>query len=144
MGGVLSLLTATQNVIAELINLTKPSTNSRNLTLNDLLGRARKEMDMENQNCCNERADVVPQPSGTLNLNQATYATDEQIADIMAYHPWDADKIKKGQAVRDVLGAALKVIIEVVPPSPDRSVAIRKIRDARMDCNSAITHNGKY
>lgn len=28
--------------------------------------------------------------------------------------------------------------------SPDKSVAIRKIREARMDCNSAITHDGKY
>jgi hypothetical protein len=35
------------------------------------------------------------------------------------------------------------VIIETVPPSPDRSVAIRKLREARMDCNSAITFDGK-
>lgn len=39
---------------------------------------------------------------------------------------------------------AVKTIVGCVPPSPDRSAAIRKIREARMDCNSAITHGGKY
>jgi len=78
-----------------------------------------------------------------LDLNRATSITDEQLNDVMTYHKWDDEKIAKGQKVRDALGAALKVIIENVPPSPDRSCAIRKLRDARMDCNSAITHNGK-
>ena len=79
-----------------------------------------------------------------LNLNQATTISDEEIADVMAYHPWDEEKIQKGGKVREALGNALKVIIENVPPSPDRSTAIRKLREARMDCNSAITHSGKF
>lgn len=79
-----------------------------------------------------------------MNLNQATSITDEELKDVMDYHKWSDEQIKTGQAVRDSIGAALKIIIETVPPSPDRSTAIRKLRDARMDCNSAITHNGKY
>ena len=78
------------------------------------------------------------------NLNQATTISDEELKGVMDYHPWDQSKIDKGNLVRAALAQALKVIIENVPPSPDRSCAIRKIRDARMDCNSAITHNGQF
>ena len=39
---------------------------------------------------------------------------------------------------------AVKIIVELVPPGPDRTVAIRKIREARMDANSALTFGGKY
>lgn len=68
----------------------------------------------------------------------------EKINDMMEYHPWDEAKIARGKLVRDALSKALEVIFENVPASPDRSVAVRKIREARMDCNSAITHDGKY
>lgn len=66
------------------------------------------------------------------------------VDDMMQYHPWDKDKISKGENVRNAIGNAIKVILESVPPSPDRSAAIRKLREARMDCNSAITHDGRY
>lgn len=79
-----------------------------------------------------------------LNLNQATTISEEELKDVMNYHPWDDAKIEKGNKVREALGNALRVIIENVPPSPDRSTAIRKLRDVRMDCNSAITHDGKF
>jgi hypothetical protein len=68
----------------------------------------------------------------------------EAIADMFTYHPWDSDQTARGTLVRDALESAVRVIIENVPPSPDRSAAIRKIREARMDCNSSITHRGKY
>lgn len=79
-----------------------------------------------------------------INLNQATSITDEQLSDVMAYHPWNETKIAQGNKIRVALGEALRVIIENVPPSLDRSVAIRKLREARMDCNSAITHSGAF
>ncbi len=79
-----------------------------------------------------------------VNLNQATSISEEQLKSVMDYHPWDDAKIAKGQLVRTALSNAIRVIIENVPPSPDRSCAIRKLRDARMDCNSAITHNGAF
>ncbi len=60
------------------------------------------------------------------------------------YHAWDETKIEAGKKVRQALAEACKVIVEHVPPSADRSAAIRKIREARMDANSAITHGGKY
>ena len=78
-----------------------------------------------------------------FNLDTATSATDEQIASVMNYHPWCEEQIASGNKVRSALGEALKVILNVVPPSLDRTVAIRKLREARLDCNSAITFNGK-
>jgi hypothetical protein len=60
------------------------------------------------------------------------------------YHTWDEAKIEAGRKVRKALAEAVKVIVEHIPPSADRSAAIRKIREARMDANSAITHGGKY
>jgi len=86
-----------------------------------------------------------------LNFGQAVNSADTVTADIkllivdmFEYHRWDEQKIEKGKAVREALMKAVEVIVENVPPGPDRTVAIRKIREARMDCNSAITHDGKY
>lgn len=78
------------------------------------------------------------------NPNYAIEISDEEIAGIFDYHPWDEAKIDAGKKVRAALGAAYKAVIENVPPCPDRTVALRKIREARMDANSAITHGGLY
>lgn len=66
------------------------------------------------------------------------------IDDMFEYHAWDKDQQACGSVVRAVLATAVREIIGSVPPCPDRSTAIRKLREARMDCNSAITHRGKY
>jgi len=68
----------------------------------------------------------------------------EAVEDAFDYHPWDEQKTARGQEIRQALARAVKVIIENAPPCPDRSAAIRKLREARMDANSAITHDGKY
>lgn len=79
-----------------------------------------------------------------INLSTAVNISDEQIKQVMDYHPWDEQKVAKGKIVKDALSVALKAIIENIPPSADRSAAIRKLRDCRMDCNSALTHNGMF
>ena len=66
------------------------------------------------------------------------------IEDAFEYHPWNEAQNAMGARVRKALADAVKVIVKEVPPCPDRSAAIRKIREARMDANSAITHEGKY
>lgn len=81
-----------------------------------------------------------------MDLSRITELTDEvslAIDDMFEYHPWDEAQKAHGSVVRTVLADAVKVIIKHVPPCADRSAAIRKIREARMDANSAITH-GKY
>ena len=82
-----------------------------------------------------------------MQLNVATILDEEvdaTIEEMFTYKPWDDDQIESGKAVVEALMAAMRVIISNVPPSPDRSVAIRKIREARMDCNSAIAHKGRF
>lgn len=75
---------------------------------------------------------------------ELTPAVEAAVDDAFDYHPWTPAQIESGTRVRRVLAAAIKQIILDVPPGPDRTVAIRKIREARMDANSAITHAGKY
>jgi hypothetical protein len=72
--------------------------------------------------------------------------TPELARDIDAafdYQPWNEEQKAAGKAVREALAAAFKVIVREVPPGPDRTVALRKLREARMDCNSAITFGGR-
>lgn len=82
-----------------------------------------------------------------MDLNRATVLTPEVLAavdDCFDYHPWSEEQKEQGALVREALADAVKLIISTVPAGPDRSTAIRKIREARMDCNSAITHKGEY
>lgn len=82
-----------------------------------------------------------------MDFTRATELTPEvsaAIDDAFVYHAWDAEKIQKGVLVREALANAVKVIVANVPARPDRTVAIRKVREARMDANSALTHGGQY
>ncbi len=84
-----------------------------------------------------------------MNFTRETHVieggeVEKAIDDAFEYHPWTEEQIAKGKEVREALATAVKVIVANVPPGPDRTVAIRKIREARMDANSAITHGGKY
>jgi hypothetical protein len=81
------------------------------------------------------------------DLNRATELTTEvgnEIEAMFQYAPWDAEQKARGSAVKEMLVNAFKAIVAFVPPCPDRSAALRKLREVRMDCNSAITHKGKY
>lgn len=79
-----------------------------------------------------------------MDINRATSITDAEVAAIFDYQPWTSEQVASGKVVREAHGEAFKAVIENVPPCPDRTVALRKIREARMDANSAITHGGKY
>jgi hypothetical protein len=69
---------------------------------------------------------------------------NDLVDDMFTYHSWSKDQVEKGNKVKEALAEACKVIYRNVPISSDRSSAIRKLREARMDANSAITHNGIY
>lgn len=82
-----------------------------------------------------------------MDFTRATVLTPdvtEAIADAFDYHPWSELQTAQGRRIREALAEAVEVIVSNAPPCPDRSAAIRKLREARMDCNSAISHNGKY
>jgi hypothetical protein len=73
-------------------------------------------------------------------LLKVLYAVDEQYD----YHPWDEKQERVGAMVLRALKEVAANIIMYVPPCADRSTALRKLREVRMDVNSAITHKGKY
>lgn len=79
-----------------------------------------------------------------LRASEVTQEVTDGVKDMFEYHAWDEDQKGRGALVRNALMDAVRVIIATVPPCPDRTVAIRKLREARMDANSAITHRGKY
>jgi hypothetical protein len=73
-----------------------------------------------------------------------TPEVDKAIDDAFDYHKWTDEQTMAGELIRTALASAVKTIVRNAPPSADRSAAIRKIREACMDANSAITHGGKY
>jgi hypothetical protein len=64
--------------------------------------------------------------------------------DFYSWKDWTDQQAMAGSAIRLALAEAVKAIVAGAPPSADRSSAIRKVREAWMDANSAITHAGKY
>jgi len=69
---------------------------------------------------------------------------EQAIDDAFEDHEWTDEQVKAGAYIREALAVAVKAIVAGAPPSPDRTTAIRKLREARMDANAAITHGGKY
>ena len=85
--------------------------------------------------------------SPVVDLTRATEVTPEvrtAIGDIFKDHPWNSAQDTQGALLRGDHERLMETIIEIVPPCPDRSCAMHKLREARTDCNSAITHGGKY
>ena len=82
--------------------------------------------------------------SDFTRATELTPAVEAAIDDAFLYHPWNDEQMNAGLLIREALAGAVKAIVQYAPPCPDRSAAIRKLREARMDANSAITHNGKY
>jgi hypothetical protein len=84
---------------------------------------------------------------GMPDLNHAIALSpevEEGIDALFQYKEWDESQKLAGAQVRDILADAFKVLIVHVPPCADRTVALRKIREARMDANSAISSFGGF
>ena len=75
---------------------------------------------------------------------EITPEVNAEILDMFECHEWSEQQVRHGAAVRNAFERAVGVIINYVSPGLDRSVAIRKLREAQMGCNSAITHCGKH
>jgi hypothetical protein len=83
-------------------------------------------------------------PSDFIRADVLTPEVSAEIDAAFTYQPWDKQQEEAGKTIREALANAVKAIVANAPPCPDRSAAIRKLREARMDSNSAITHRGKY
>lgn len=80
----------------------------------------------------------------TIGWRPAERITEDNVEDAFTYQMWTPEQVADGQAVRDVLVAAVKVILKRVPESPMRTRAINNIVDARMIANAAITFQGRF
>lgn len=68
---------------------------------------------------------------------------NEVVEELFTYSNWDESQKHDGAAVKDSLVNAFVTILVHVPAGPARTSALRKIYEARMDANSAITHKGR-
>lgn len=68
--------------------------------------------------------------------------TKENVEDVFTYQAPDASQVDKFARVRTALVAAAKVILDEVPDCADKTTALRKLREARMDANAAIALKG--
>jgi hypothetical protein len=60
----------------------------------------------------------------------------------MTYHSPTPDMVPKFAAVQKATIALGQAILDNCPQCADRSTAMRKLREARMDANAAIALNG--
>lgn len=67
----------------------------------------------------------------------------DRIDDAFRYRPWKPEQERHGEAIRDALADAAKAIVQHAPPGPRRTIALQKLVEVRMDCNAAITFEGR-
>lgn len=67
----------------------------------------------------------------------------EQVEHQFTYQTPDAVAVSAMSAIREQAKALAHRIVESCPPSPDRTVAIRHLRDAVMNANASIVLGGK-
>ena len=69
--------------------------------------------------------------------------TDEQLQNWFTYHSPFSDQLPKYAAIREAGWHLATIIRDNSPASPDRTAAIRKVREAVMTANAAIACGGK-
>jgi hypothetical protein len=70
--------------------------------------------------------------------------TDEQLKDVFTYHP----PTEKQREIYEQINAAFlecaRVVNAVTPEGPGKTVAIRKLSDARMQANASVALEGRF
>jgi hypothetical protein len=69
--------------------------------------------------------------------------TQTEIEDIFNYHAPSPDMTAKFIKVRDAIVKAALIIDENCPAGPDRTAAMRKLKEAHMTANASIVLEGK-
>jgi hypothetical protein len=67
-----------------------------------------------------------------------TLTVEDKVAEMVSYHKPDEKGIAAITAVREATAKLILTIVQNCPPSPDRSAAIRKAREAMMTANASI------
>lgn len=69
--------------------------------------------------------------------------TLENVEKVFTYQPAQEDQLEAFAIVRDKAIELAEVILKFVPDCADRSSALRKLREVRMDANAAISLRGE-
>lgn len=70
-------------------------------------------------------------------------ATQEQLDNWFSYHRPEGDEAARYEQLRAGGKVLAELICELCPPSADRTVSIRKIREAVYSANASIACKGK-
>jgi len=77
-------------------------------------------------------------PAGFSPAEQAERVLD----DLFTFHPPTPEQVEAYQGIRQMARVLAGTIWSLCPPGPDRTAAIRKVREAVMTANASIaTHN---
>lgn len=66
-----------------------------------------------------------------------------QIDNWFTHHPPTTAQVEQYQRIRDEGHRFAAILTALIPPCPDRTVAIRKVREAVMTANAAIACGGR-
>lgn len=85
----------------------------------------------------------MPQPDNTVSdADREHYGiTEAEQADLdnwFTYHPPGPEQVPAFEALRDAGHVFAETIMALVPASPDRTVAVRHVREAVMNANAAL------
>jgi hypothetical protein len=79
------------------------------------------------------------------DTNTRAPGNSEVIEALFTYHAPEGDQIERYKLIREMAKAFAIVIDTCCEPGPDRTVAIRHIREAVMTANASIaTRNAQY
>jgi hypothetical protein len=80
--------------------------------------------------------------SNNNNQTRRAMRTLEEAKSYLNYHSPDADALPRHEAVNTAFQQLIEAIWKFIPDGPGKTVAVRAIGTARMQCNSAIANKG--
>lgn len=88
----------------------------------------------------------APKPDLMVSLTRARDLKEamKMIEHVFTYHAAGEKQRVAYIAIRDAAKAMVCIIIATVPPSADRTVALRKVREAVMYANASLALGGKW
>jgi hypothetical protein len=80
---------------------------------------------------------------GMSNAPQSPMSDAEQLANWFSYHPPLPGQAESYERIRAAAKAFAEVVIRECPSSADRTVAVRKVREAVYSANASIACGGR-
>jgi hypothetical protein len=70
--------------------------------------------------------------------------TKEQIKDIFSYHPPTPEQREVYEKINEAFIQCAETIEPLLPEGPGKTVAFRKLSDARMQANASVALEGRF